>query len=390
MKVSAKIRCGIVLGAFLVALSPVFNFYSFAATKNELQKQKEALAEQIKQSQEAAAQKKKDAAELQQIVSKLDADISATQSKINSAQSQIVKTQNEITDTQNQIIVKEKELKIEQDNQDEAIRVMYENVNKSTLEVLASSEDISDVVKYGDYLEVLESKIENTISTIEKLKKELSDKKSELEKKKTDLENYKKQQEALRNALSAEEQTKSEVLGWTRQQVTGYQNQITSAQKEIAAINATLVRMDNVGGGSNCGSSGFLVSVNEPVKRGQQLGWQGNSGFSTGSHLHFGVRQNGGYVDPANFLGGVLSWPLNSPRLTQPFGCTEFAQCGNPKGPYGGGPHPGIDLSVRYLSPVSAAEDGVVIYTARSCSGYGNHIMIMGNTGLITLYAHLD
>jgi len=387
-KISIKFVIGV--GVLLLSLAPFLSYSSQAATRSELEKQKQAAQQKMREAQEKAAQKKKEAEELQAIVAKLDADITATQAKINSTQSQIEKTQKEIQDTEAQIAQKEKELKTEQENQNETIRVIYETVNKSTLEILASAEDISEVIKYGDYLEGLENQIEDTIAKIEKIKNELNSQKSALEKKKTDLENYKNQQEAYRNSLAAEEKNKSEVLQWTRQEVVNYQNEVAAALKDIAAINATLARLDTGGGGSNCGGSGFLVSEGAVVKRGQQIGWQGNSGFSTGSHLHFGVYNGGAAQNPRNYLGGALSWPLPSPRVTQEFGCTDFAQCGNPNGPYRGGPHPGIDLSSYYLAPVLAAEDGVVISTTRSCSGYGNHIYILGNSGLITLYAHLD
>jgi murein DD-endopeptidase MepM/ murein hydrolase activator NlpD len=42
----------------------------------------------------------------------------------------------------------------------------------------------------------------------------------------------------------------------------------------------------------------------ELVARGQLLGIAGCTGYCTGRHLHFEVRQNGVAVDPRHFLGG--------------------------------------------------------------------------------------
>jgi len=53
--------------------------------------------------------------------------------------------------------------------------------------------------------------------------------------------------------------------------------------------------------------SKFNVRVGQKIKRGDVIGYVGNTGTSTGPHLHYEVEKNGAKINPANFYSNDLS-----------------------------------------------------------------------------------
>ena len=48
--------------------------------------------------------------------------------------------------------------------------------------------------------------------------------------------------------------------------------------------------------------SSYAVSAGERVERGEVVGYVGNTGWSTGCHLHYSVLNNGSAVDPMSWF----------------------------------------------------------------------------------------
>ncbi len=62
--------------------------------------------------------------------------------------------------------------------------------------------------------------------------------------------------------------------------------------------------VDHGGGLSSCYAhqSSYAVSPGDQVAQGDVIGYSGNTGSSTGPHLHFEIRVNGSAVDPLGYL----------------------------------------------------------------------------------------
>lgn len=396
-----KIRWFILIGAFLIASSPLF---VSAASLNELYQKREALSREIQRNKELANQKKKEAEELKKIISQLDRDIANTQAKINNTQSQINQTTSEINSIIAQIVQKEKELKEEQENQDEAIRVMYESANKNIFEVLIGSESISEVVTYTEYLEALEIRIENTIKEIERLKNELEKKRVELENKKRELERLKNQLQEQSRALEQQRQAKNEVLNQTHQAINQYLAAAKSAESEMANIDA-LIRQSL----SASVPMGYLYG--KYVEAGTVIGYEGSTGFSTGTHLHLEVRispnytgsgsiedfLNIGYANTSNPSSNCrIGMPIEELRLNYgllkpilpPAVVTACWGVGGYGSGWGSKFHGGVDMASYKGAPIYASAGGRVVFHG-DLGAWGNAVVIYHGNGMWTLYGHM-
>ena len=49
----------------------------------------------------------------------------------------------------------------------------------------------------------------------------------------------------------------------------------------------------------------FRVATGQEVGVGELIGVSGNSGFSTGPHLHFAVKEGGSFIDPAPYVDAI-------------------------------------------------------------------------------------
>ena len=122
------------------------------------------------------------------------------------------------------------------------------------------------------------------------------------------------------------------------------------------------------------------------------IAFQGNTGCSTGSHLHFGLEAGGAIVDPKPYLdSGALRWPMNNPTVTQWYGQNYWWYWNN----FRMRGHNGIDMVVYHGAPIYAAESGTAYLatdgSACSFTGtVGKGIVIHHDNGWRTIYWHIQ
>lgn len=203
-----------------------------------------ALSAQNAKSQDAINGLRDQAASYQAIINGLQSQIDSLQSSINANQAEQASLQQQITEDQNQIELQKAFLASD-------VKSMYVDGTPSTLEVLATSKNLSDFVDKQEYRTSVQNKLQDTLTKIAALQKKLQTQKqqvddliAQLQTQQSQLDSDRAQQQALLNSNQA--QQASYVA-----QVQANNAQILEIQRERAAA---IAKITGSGGTSAVGS----------------------------------------------------------------------------------------------------------------------------------------
>lgn len=183
-----------------------------------------ALQEEINGYQQTARRLASKADTLQRQLNKLSAEKAALQARIDLNQTKYDKLTNRIKETKQQIA----------ENKDalgETLLDLYIQGDITALEMLASSDNISDFIDKQAYQKNLRDSLSAKIKEIEALK-------TKLEKDKKETERVLDDQKAQRTILANKEAQRQNILNKTRGSEQAYQNMISNRKGKIAELRA--------------------------------------------------------------------------------------------------------------------------------------------------------
>lgn len=178
--------------------------------------------------------------------------IDQLQAQINQLQEQINANQAKSADLQRQITEAEAELAKQRKILGESIRTMYLEGQITTLEMLASSKDLSDFVDKQQYRSTVQNKIKSTVDKINALKVQLKNQKQQVE-------DLLKEQQALQGQVAADRDKQAQMLAYTEGQKRSFESQIRQNNQQISGLRAqqaAFYARITGGGTRNFGSAG--------------------------------------------------------------------------------------------------------------------------------------
>jgi septal ring factor EnvC (AmiA/AmiB activator) len=384
-----------------LTLVPASSAYSASVT--DLQKQKQALQDQIARNKQLADQKQKEADELAKKVGALQGDIAATEQQISRTNGEISQVNQEISRTEGDITSKETELDKQNRNMNMALIEIYRATNKSTLELLLGSSDFAEAMSGGTQLMALQQQLDTTIKTLQTIKAELERQKAVLNGKQQSLSSLRDQQKSQERAVVAQKNYTASLQQGAEQAASEAIAATKKAEQQIGSVDDAIRRALAASGNK---SVGYLTG--KSVGTGTVIGYMGSTGNSTGPHLHLEVRQQGGYGGDGNIndflnigyyntsnpasncsigmngnslnLNFGLAKPMNNPRYVT--ACWGYGGYGD------SGYHGGVDMVEYNGAPIMAAKSGTVIFHG-GLGGWGNAVVIYHGGGFWTLYGHM-
>ena len=331
MKSSNKVIAAML--SFMLVFTLVFIPADAYASKQDkldsLQNKIESAQSKVSKNNKKAKKLQGDMSELEKEIKRIESQVYDLEDEVRAAQLKVEKTRKELNENNRQL--------------DERLRNMYKSGGMGFVDIILSSENISDLFSNFSMVQYIFDNDKTVVANLEKDYEKLEKMRS----------NLKKKQEKL--------DAKQDLLGENYDKLESSEAKLKAENKDLKkTIQQWQADSD---------------AIAEQIRNAQ------NSNNSNNGN-HSGGGGGGGYVPPSGSVSSKgFVWPVpSSSYITSYYGWRDL-------GGYKDF-HLGIDIAAGYGQNVVAAQDGRVIATGGQHWSYGNIVIIDHGNGIATAYAH--
>ena len=264
------IKRNIFVSSFVVAILLVGSFtvgsiffaqaseISDAKKEEQILKDKlEELEEEIKQQEKLLQSQKGQSNSIQGIINQLKAEISQTRSQIEKKELLISQLSGQIDKKQETIVSLSNELTREQNSLAKLIRKINEIESLSLIEMLLSSQSVSDFYKDVDSFLTINQALYNSANNIKQVRSKTDAEKTSLEEKKAEEADIKYELEQDRKEVESKKSEQDGLLTVSKNQEKTYEQVIAARKAQAAQIRARLFELAGgvAGGGISFGDA---------------------------------------------------------------------------------------------------------------------------------------
>jgi surface antigen len=245
------------------------------------------------------------------------ATIDALQGQINGLQAQIDENKAKSVDLQNQINAAQAELDQQKKILGENIKQMYLEGDISTIEMLATSKDLSDYFDKQQYRDTVKNKIKDTLDRVTTLKSQLKTQQSQLNE-------LIAQQTTLQSQLSAQKGEQDRLLNLNQDQRSSLDGELKANFAKIADLRRQqAIANAQLGGASlipgDPGHGGYPANLNNAGQDTMIDPW-GMYNRECVSYTAWRVYETYGHMPYWGGVGNANQWPGNAQRAGIPTG----------------------------------------------------------------------
>ncbi|HEX5456212.1 MAG TPA: CHAP domain-containing protein [Candidatus Saccharimonadales bacterium] len=302
-----------ILSLLVIAVMSFFTAGFSLVSADKYQQQINALSQDNSNKQAKNNQLGVQASNLSDAISKLQSQIDAKQAIIYKHQQEVEKLKKEIAAAQKELDKQRKILGAD-------IKAMYLEGDISTLEMLATSKNLSDYFDKQQYRRSVQEKVKNTLDRITQLKLDLNTKK-----KKT--EELIAEQQQLKNQLVSQRSEKDHLLSLNQNQRAALDKSIRANNAKIAQLRAAQAlanRQLSAGGAVVAGDPGHggYPSVWANAPQDSRLDNWGMYNRECVSYTAWKVYQTFGFMPYWGGRGNANEWPGDARSAGIPTGST--------------------------------------------------------------------
>lgn len=312
-----------------------------ATSLKKAEKEKRALEKELEETQETIE-------DLKQSKGNVETKVAELNQQLIEISARITELENDLTEKSESIV--EAKDKLEEAKHEEAeqyadmkvrIQYMYENSQRTYLDVLLAAEDITSLLNAAEYIREIEEYDRQKLKEYQQTIVDISEMEQQLQQDYAELEELKASVEENREAVSA-------MMKQKESELASLSNEIVDAQNDVDYYEAEIQAQEE------------LIAA---IKRAEA------------EKAAAGKKDN-------PYTGGAFVWPCpSSTRVTSDYGERVAPTTGASTN------HKGIDIGASAGADIVAAADGTVKAAAYS-SAAGNYVMIDHGGGLYTVYMH--
>lgn len=316
----------ILLGSTVLGETIYDNYYELSEKRGEIQSELDEANQEIEQIEIKMTKTLEE-------LNKLNDRIEGYEQDINNLEIDLIDLFNSISIVEGKLNSLEKDYKVQKENFETRLVVLYEAGQTKYLDVLLKSDSLSDFISNYFLISEIAEYDTDLLDNIEREKLLIDEMKRILEEKRTDLKIRKDSKEKTIIALENTKVIRNDYINRLTVEERETQKKIDEFTAAIDQINAEILAVS-------------LISVG------------------------------------SDYVGGTFAWPTPGwTTITSPFGMRIHPIFNVPR------QHTGMDIAIPTGGAIVAANDGIVIRSEYTV-GYGNFIIIDHGGGVLTAYGH--